>query len=123
MGLFAGTALLLAALGISGVIGYSVAQRTREMGIRMALGAARRDVLALVLGQGLKLAGLGVAVGLALSLGLARLLSTLLYGVTAYDPWTFVGVAALLCGVALMATWLPARRATRVDPIIALRSE
>ena len=123
MGLFAGTALLLAALGISGVIGYSVAQRTRELGIRMALGAARRDVLALVLGQGLKLAGLGVAVGLALSLGLARLLSALLYGVTAYDPWTFVGVAALLCGVALLATWLPARRATRVDPIIALRSE
>ncbi|WP_163991390.1 ABC transporter permease [Pyxidicoccus caerfyrddinensis] len=123
MGLFAGTALLLAALGISGVIGYSVAQRTREMGIRMALGAARRDVLALVLGQGLKLAGLGVAVGLVLSLGLARLLNSLLYGVTAYDPWTFAGVAALLAGVALFATWLPARRATRVDPIIALRSE
>ena len=123
MGLFAGTALLLAALGISGVIGYSVAQRTREMGIRMALGAARRDVLALVLGQGLKLAGLGVAVGLVLSLGLAQLLGALLYGVTAYDPWTFVGVATLLCGVALMATWLPARRATHVDPIIALRSE
>ncbi len=123
MGLFAGTALLLAALGISGVIGYSVAQRTREMGIRMALGAARRDVLALVLGQGLRLAGLGVAVGLLLSLGLARLLGALLYGVTAYDPWTFVGVAALLCGVALLATWLPARRATRVDPIIALKAE
>lgn len=123
MGLFAGTALLLAALGISGVIGYSVAQRTREMGIRMALGAAQRDVLTLVLGQGLKLAGLGVAVGLVLSLGLARLLNALLYGVTAYDPWTFIGVAALLAGVALFATWLPARRATRVDPIIALRSE
>ncbi|NMO19031.1 ABC transporter permease [Pyxidicoccus fallax] len=123
MGLFAGTALLLAALGISGVIGYSVAQRTREMGIRMALGAARRDVLALVLGQGLKLAGLGVAVGLVLSLGLAQLLGALLYGVTAYDPWTFVGVAALLCGVAMFATWLPARRATRVDPIIALKAE
>jgi putative ABC transport system permease protein len=123
MGLFAGTALLLAALGISGVIGYSVAQRTREMGIRMALGAARRDVLALVLGQGLKLAGLGVGVGLVLSLGLAQLLSALLYGVTAYDPWTFVGVAALLAGVALFATWLPARRATRVDPIIALKAE
>jgi ABC-type antimicrobial peptide transport system permease subunit len=123
MGLFAGTALLLAALGISGVIGYSVAQRTREMGIRMALGAASNDVLALVLGQGLKLAGLGVAVGLVLSLGLAQLLGALLYGVTAYDPWTFVGVAALLSGVALLATWLPARRATRVDPAIALRSE
>ncbi|MFP2911563.1 ABC transporter permease [Pyxidicoccus sp. 3LFB2] len=123
MGLFAGTALLLAALGISGVIGYSVAQRTREMGIRMALGAARNDVLALVLGQGLKLAGLGVAVGLVLSLGLAQLLTALLYGVTAYDPWTFVGVAVLLAGVAVLATWLPARRATHVDPIIALKSE
>ncbi|NTX60188.1 ABC transporter permease [Myxococcus sp. CA051A] len=123
MGLFAGTALLLAALGISGVIGYSVAQRTREMGIRMALGAAKSDVLALVLRQGMKLAGLGVLLGLVLSLVLARLLSTLLYGVTAYDPWTFAGVAALLSGVALGATWLPAHRATRVDPIIALKAE
>ncbi|MCE9671675.1 ABC transporter permease [Myxococcus stipitatus] len=123
MGLFAGTALLLAALGLAGVIGYSVAQRTREMGIRMALGAARGDVLALVLRQGMGLAGLGVALGLVLSLALARFLGSLLYGVTAYDPWTFVGVAALLSGVALLATWLPARRATRVDPIIALRSE
>ncbi|MCP3102676.1 ABC transporter permease [Myxococcus sp. K15C18031901] len=123
MGLFAGTALLLSALGITGVIGYSVAQRTREMGIRMALGAARGDVLALVLRQGMGLAGLGVALGLALSLALARFLGALLYGVTAYDPWTFAGVAALLSAVAGVATWLPARRATRVDPIIALRSE
>jgi len=123
MGLFAGTALLLAALGLAGVIGYSVAQRTREMGIRMALGAARGDVLALVLRQGMGLAGLGVALGLVLSLALAHLLRALLYGVTAYDPWTFAGVAALLSGVALLATWLPARRATRVDPIIALRAE
>ncbi|NVJ22623.1 ABC transporter permease [Myxococcus sp. AM011] len=123
MGLFAGTALLLAALGISGVIGYAVAQRTREMGIRMALGATRRNVLALVLGQGVRLAGLGVVVGLLLSLGLARLLSTLLFGVTVYDPWTFVGVATLLGGVALGAAWLPAHRATRVDPIIALKAE
>ncbi|WP_338873279.1 ABC transporter permease [Myxococcus stipitatus] len=123
MGLFAGTALLLAALGIAGVVGYSVTRRTREMGIRMALGAARSDVLLLVLRQGLKLAGLGVAVGLVMSLGLARFLGALLYGVTAYDPWTFVGVAALLSTVALLATWLPARRASSVDPIISLRSE
>ncbi|WP_342377221.1 ABC transporter permease [Myxococcus stipitatus] len=123
MGLFAGTALLLAALGIAGVVGYSVARRTREMGIRMALGAARSDVVLLVLRQGLKLAGLGVAVGLVMSLGLARFLGSLLYGVTAYDPWTFVGVAALLSTVALLATWLPARRASSVDPIISLRSE
>ncbi|MBU8896783.1 ABC transporter permease [Corallococcus sp. M34] len=123
MGLFAGVSLVLAALGISGVIAYAVAQRTREMGIRMALGAEPGDVLRLVLGQGMRLAGLGVGVGLVLSLGLARLLGSMLYGVTAYDPWTFVGVAALLSGVALFATWLPARRATRVDPIIALRAE
>ncbi|WP_163866130.1 ABC transporter permease [Myxococcus eversor] len=123
MGLFGGTALLLASLGLAGVIGYSVAQRTREMGIRMALGAAKSDVLVLVLRQGVKLAGLGVLLGLGLSLGLAHLLRTLLYGVTAYDPWTFAGVAALLSAVALLATWLPARRATRVDPIIALRAD
>ncbi|WP_426755763.1 ABC transporter permease [Myxococcus sp. Y35] len=123
MGLFAGTALLLAALGLSGVIGYSVAQRTREMGIRMALGASRTSVLGLVLRQGLRLTGLGLAVGLALSLGLARLLGAMLYGVAAYDAWTFAGVAALLSAVALVATWLPARRATRVDPIVALRAE
>ncbi|MFY1826799.1 ABC transporter permease [Myxococcus fulvus] len=123
LGLFAGTALLLSALGITGVVGYSVARRTRELGIRMALGAARSDVLWLVLRQGLGLTGLGVAVGLVMSLGLARFLGTLLHGVTAYDPWTFAGVAALLGAVALGATWLPARRATRVDPIISLRSE
>ncbi|AGC49011.1 ABC transporter permease [Myxococcus stipitatus DSM 14675] len=123
MGLFAGTALLLAALGIAGVVGYSVTRRTREMGIRMALGAARSDVLLLVLRQGLKLVGLGVAVGLVMSLGLTRFLGSLLYGVTAYDPWTFVGVAALLSMVALLATWLPARRASRVDPIISLKAE
>ncbi|WP_163866131.1 ABC transporter permease [Myxococcus eversor] len=123
MGLFAGTALLLAALGIAGVVGYSVTRRTREMGIRMALGAASSDVLVMVLRQGLKLAGLGVAVGLVMSLGLARFLGSMLYGVTAYDPWTFTAVAVLLGGVTLLATWLPARRASRVDPIVSLRSE
>ncbi|MCP3168908.1 ABC transporter permease [Myxococcus qinghaiensis] len=123
MGLFAGTALLLAALGIAGVVGYSVTRRTREMGIRMALGADSSDVLVMVLRQGLKLAGLGVAVGLVMSLGLARFLGGMLYGVTAYDPWTFTAVAVLLGGVTLLATWLPARRASRVDPIVSLRSE
>jgi len=123
MGLFAGTALLLAALGIAGVVGYSVTRRTRELGIRMALGAASSDVLVMVLRQGLKLAGLGVAVGLVMSLGLARFLGSMLYGVTAYDPWTFTAVAVLLGGVTLLATWLPARRASRVDPIVSLRSE
>lgn len=123
MGLFAAGALLLAALGLSGVIAFSVAQRTRELGIRMALGAARGDVLRLVLGQGLRLSLTGVAVGLVLSLGLSRLLGSLLYGVSVDDPWTFGGVALLLTGVALGASWLPARRATRVDPIIALRAD
>ncbi|NOJ91876.1 ABC transporter permease [Corallococcus coralloides] len=123
MGLFAGVALLLASLGLSGVIAFSVSQRTRELGIRMALGAARGDVLRLVLAQGLRLSLTGVAVGLCLSLGLARLLGSLLYGVSAADPWTFGGVALLLTGVALGASWLPARRATRVDPIIALRAD
>ncbi|MCE9673328.1 ABC transporter permease [Myxococcus stipitatus] len=127
MGLFAGVSLVLAALGIAGVIAFMVVQRTRELGIRMALGAARGDVLRLVLGQGMRLASLGLVLGLALSLalswGLSRMLGPLLYGVTALDPWTFAGVAGLLGGVALLATWLPARRATRVDPIIALRAE
>ncbi|GMU02401.1 ABC transporter permease [Corallococcus caeni] len=123
MGLFAGVALLLASLGLSGVIAFSVTQRTRELGIRMALGAARGDVLRLVLAQGLRLSLTGVAVGLCLSLGLARLLGSLLYGVSVDDPWTFGGVALLLTGVALGASWLPARRATRVDPIIALRAD
>ncbi|MCP3065053.1 ABC transporter permease [Myxococcus sp. K38C18041901] len=127
MGLFAGVSLLLAALGIAGVIAYSVAQRTRELGIRMALGADRSDVLRLVLGQGMRLAVVGVGAGLVLSVGLAlgleQVWGPMLYEVTAKDPWTFIGVAGLLGGVALVATWVPAMKATRVDPIVALRAE
>jgi putative ABC transport system permease protein len=123
LALFAGVAVVLASLGIYGVIAYTVTQRTRELGIRMALGARQADVLGLMVGQGMRLVVVGVGLGLALALGMGRLLSALLYGVKAHDPVTFAGVAVLLAGVALLATWLPARRATQVDPALTLRAE
>ena len=121
--LFAGLALFLAALGLYGVISYSVNQRSYEVGIRMALGAQRRDVLKLVLKQGLGLAAAGVVLGVAGALALTRLMTTLLSGVSASDPLTYVAVSVLLASVALLACYLPARRATRVDPMVALRYE
>ena len=123
LGIFALVALLLTAVGIYGVISYSVVQRTQEIGIRMALGAQSRDLLALVIGQGMRLVLIGLGIGLFGAIALTRVISTLLFGVGTKDPVTFVAVAALLSLVAFVACYIPARRATRVDPLLALRCE
>jgi putative ABC transport system permease protein len=123
VGLFALTALFLTGLGIYGVISYIVSERTHEIGIRLALGAQRRSILRMVLLQGLGLAIAGAAVGLICALIVSHLMAGLLYGVRPIDPLTFAGVALLLIGVALLACYIPARRAIRVDPMVALRYE
>lgn len=120
---FAGLALLLACIGIYGVIAYSVAQRTREIGIRMALGADKKDVLQMVIGQGLRVTLLGTVMGIGGAIALTPFLSSLLYGVKPTDPLTFVAVSLLLTATALLVCYIPARRAMRVDPVVALRHE
>ena len=123
LSVFAGLALLLASVGLYGIVSYAVSQRTHEMGIRMSLGADTGSVIRMLTGGGLRLVAIGGVIGLALALLVTRALSQMLFGIGAFDPLTFVAVPTLLAGVALLAAYIPARRASRIDPVSALRTE
>jgi ABC-type antimicrobial peptide transport system permease subunit len=123
LSMFAASALVLTAIGIYGVLAYSVAQRTNEIGIRIALGAAQSNIFRLVIGQAMAIVGISVAIGLVGAFAASRLLSSLLFGISAWDPFTFGAIVILISLVAFFAAWLPARRASQVDPIVALRTE
>jgi putative ABC transport system permease protein len=123
LAIFAGLALVLAAIGIYGVMSYSVAQRTREIGIRLALGAQRQDILTMTVAQGLRLVLLGLGIGLAVAFVLTRVMASLLFGISATDPITFISISFVLLAVAMLASYSPALRATRVDPMAALRAQ
>jgi ABC-type antimicrobial peptide transport system permease subunit len=122
-GIFGAVALLLASIGVYGVLSYAVSQRTQEIGVRMALGASRQNVFSLVVSHGARLAGAGIVCGVIGAVGVTRVVTSLLYNVSATDPVSFIGTAAFLAIVALLASYIPARRATGVDPMIALRAE
>jgi len=123
LGVFALMALFLAAVGLYGVVAYGVSQRTQEIGLRMAIGAQRGDVLRMVVGGGMKLAVIGVAIGIACALGLAQLVTTMLYDVKPFDPGSYAATTGILLAVAALACYVPARRAMRVDPVVAMRQE
>jgi putative ABC transport system permease protein len=117
----AALALVLAAVGIYSIMSYTVTQRTSEIGIRMSLGAEARDIMRLIVGQALKLVGIGILVGVIVALGATRVMTTLLYGITATDPLTFVSICLIIGAIALIASYVPANRATKVDPLVAIR--
>jgi putative ABC transport system permease protein len=123
LGVFAGVGLVLVAVGVYSVIAYTVSRQTREIGIRMALGASRGSVIGMVLRMGMVLIGVGLAAGIVVSFAVNRVLASELFGVTAHDPWTYIGVALVVVAVGVTACWVPAQRATRIDPVIALRFE